>query len=212
MSGSPLGFVHRFVPATRPGLPPLLLLHGTGGTEEDLLPLAGRLLPGAAQLSPRGQVLENGMPRFFRRLAEGVFDLDDLRRRTHELADFVDAARRTYDLDSLPPIAVGFSNGANIAAALLLLRPGTLGGALLYRPMVPLEPEPLPALDGVPVQIDAGTADPIVTPAQSEALGDLLRRAGAAVTLDWVRGGHNLAAQDLDIGARFLQGIAGGGR
>jgi predicted esterase len=210
MSAAPLGFVHRFVPATRPGLPPLLLLHGTGGNEEDLLPLGERLLPGAAQLSPRGRVLENGMPRFFRRLAEGVFDLEDLRRRTEELADFVDAARRTYDLGPLPPIAVGFSNGANIAGSLLLLRPGTLGGALLYRPMVPLEPEPLPALGGVPVQINAGTADPIVTPAQSEALGELLRRAGAAVSLDWVRGGHNLAAQDLDIGARFLQGIAGG--
>ena len=107
MSATALGFVHRFVPATRPGLPPLLLLHGTGGTEDDLLPLGERLLPGAAQLSPRGQVLENGMPRFFRRLAEGVFDLDDLRRRTHELADFVDAARGTYDLGRLAPVAVG---------------------------------------------------------------------------------------------------------
>lgn len=209
MSAPSLGFTHRFVPAGRPGLPALLLLHGTGGTEDDLLPLGERLLPGAAQLSPRGQVLENGAPRFFRRLAEGVFDLDDLRRRTHELADFVAAARRTYDLGSVPPIAVGFSNGANIAASMLLLRPGTLGGALLLRPMVPLEPEPLPALGGVPVQINAGTADPIVTPAQSEALGDLLRRAGASVSLDWIRGGHGLTQSDLDIGARFLAGRVG---
>jgi len=204
MTAPALGMAHRFVPATRPGLPPLLLLHGTGGNEDDLLPLGQRLLPGAALLSPRGQVLENGMPRFFRRLAEGVFDIDDLRRRTHELADFVDAARRSYDLGAAPPVAVGFSNGANIAAATLLLRPGTLGGALLIRPMVPLVPDPLPALGGVPVQINAGMADPIVTPAQSEALADLLRRAGAAVSLDWIRGGHGLAPADLEVGARFL--------
>ena len=208
MTGTSLGLAHRFVPATRPGVPPLLLLHGTGGTEDDLLPLGERLLPGAALLSPRGQVLENGMPRFFRRLAEGVFDLDDLRRRTNELADFVDAARRTYDLGPTPPIAVGFSNGANIAASTLLLRPGTLGGALLLRPMVPLVPDPLPTLTGVPVQINAGTADPIVTPAQSEALGKLLERTGAAVTVDWIRGGHGLTPTDVQIGARFLAGIA----
>jgi predicted esterase len=208
MTAPALGLVHRFVPAAQPEMPALLLLHGTGGTEDDLLPLGERLLPGAALLSPRGQVLENGMPRFFRRLAEGVFDLDDLRRRTHELADFVDAARRTYDLGPTPPIAVGFSNGANIAASILLLRPGTLGGALLLRPMVPLVPDPLPALAGLPVQINAGTADPVVTPAQSEALGELLRRAGAAVTVDWIRGGHGLTPSDVDIGARFLAGVA----
>ncbi len=211
MTASALGFAHRFVPATRPGLPPLLLLHGTGGNEDDLLPLGERLLPGAARLSPRGQVLENGMPRFFRRLAEGVFDLDDLRRRTVELAEFVAAARTQYQLGDLPPIAVGFSNGANVAAAMLLLRPGSLGGALLLRPMVPLVPDPLPGLAGVPVQINAGTADPIVTPAQSEALAELLRRAGAAVTIDWIRGSHGLTPQDLEVGARFIVGAAHSG-
>jgi phospholipase/carboxylesterase len=206
-----LSFIHRFEPATIANAPPLLLLHGTGGNEDDLLPLGERLLPGAARLSPRGQVLEHGMPRFFRRLAEGVFDLDDLRRRTSELADFVDAARTRYDLGPLPPVAVGLSNGANIAAAMLLLRPGTLGGALLLRPMVPLVPDPMPVLAGVPVQINAGTADPIVTPAQSEALAALLRRAGAAVTIDWVRGGHGLTQQDLELGARFLAGLTDSG-
>jgi phospholipase/carboxylesterase len=206
MTAPALGFIHRFAPATRPGLPPLLLLHGTGGNEDDLLPLADRLLAGAARLSPRGQVLEHGMPRFFRRLAEGVFDLDDLRLRTDELADFVTAARTEYGL-AAPPVAVGFSNGANIAAALLLLRPGTLGGALLLRPMVPLVPDPLPALAGVPVQINAGLADPIVPPEQSDALADLLRRAGANVSLDWVKAGHTLSAADLDIGSRFLAGL-----
>jgi phospholipase/carboxylesterase len=203
MTAPELGMAHRFVPASRPGLPPLLLLHGTGGTEDDLLPLGERLLPGAALLSPRGRVLENGMPRFFRRLAEGVFDLDDLRHRTDELAEFVQAARRQYGLPE-PPIAVGFSNGANIAASVLLLRPGALGGGLLLRPMVPLVPDPLPALGGVPVQINAGMADPIVTPAQSEALGELLRQSGAAVSLDWIRAGHTLTPSDLDIGARWI--------
>jgi phospholipase/carboxylesterase len=207
MTAPALGFIHRFAPATRPGLPPLLLLHGTGGNEEDLLPLADRLLPGAALLSPRGQVLERGMPRFFRRIAEGVFDLDDLRRRTDELAEFVAAARTEYDLAS-PPVAVGFSNGANIAASLLLLRPGTLGGALLLRPMVPLVPDPLPALAGVPVQINAGLADPIVPPEQSEALAELLGRAGAEVSLDWLKVGHTLSSADLEIGARFLGGVS----
>lgn len=208
MTAPALGFIHRFTPATRPGLPPLLLLHGTGGNEDDLLPLGERLLAGAARLSPRGQVLERGMPRFFRRIAEGVFDLDDLRRRTDELAEFVAAARTEYGLES-PPVAVGFSNGANIAAALLLLRPGTLGGALLLRPMVPLVPDPLPALGGVPVQINAGLADPIVPPEQSEALADLLRGAGANVSLDWLKVGHTLSPADLELGARFLGGLSG---
>jgi phospholipase/carboxylesterase len=208
MTAPALGWTHRFAPAARPGLPPLLLLHGTGGNEDDLVPLGKRLLPGAALLSPRGQVMERGMPRFFRRIAEGVFDLDDLRRRTGELAEFVTAARAEYGLTS-PPVAVGFSNGANIAAALLLLRPGTLGGALLLRPMVPLVPDPLPQLGGVPVQINAGVADPIVTPEQSEALAALLRQAGASVSLDWVKVGHTLSPTDLEIGDRFLARISG---
>ena len=208
MTTPALGFIHRFTPATRQALPPLLLLHGTGGNEDDLLPLGERLLPGAALLSPRGQVLERGMPRFFRRLAEGVFDLDDVRRRAGELAEFVAAARSQYGLER-PPVAVGFSNGANIAAALLLLRPGALAGALLLRPMVPLVPDPLPSLSGAPVQINAGLADPIVTPEQSAALGDLLRRAGAQVSLDWLEVGHNLSSTDLEIGARFLACVSG---
>jgi len=197
-----LGFVHRFTPGTRPGVPPLLLLHGTGGNEDDLLPFGAALAPGAPLLSPRGKVLENGLPRFFRRLAEGVFDLDDLRLRAAELADFVEAARRSYRLER--PWAVGFSNGANIAAAVLLLRPDTLGGALLLRPMVPLVPDPLPQLGGVPVEIVAGRADPIVPPPQTEALADLLRTSGARVDVDWLPGGHGLTREDLEIGTRWF--------
>ncbi|MGH7526206.1 MAG: alpha/beta hydrolase [Gemmatimonadales bacterium] len=199
-----LGFRHRLVPAARPGAPTLLLLHGTGGDEDDLLPLGEALLPGAARLSPRGQVLENGMPRFFRRLAEGVFDLEDLRLRTHQLADFVEAAGAEYKLGGSRPIAVGFSNGANIAAAMMLLRPGTLGGGLLLRPMVPLVPDPLPDLAGAPVAIIGGRSDRIVPPAGSEALAELLRRAGAAVTLEWASGGHGLTREDLEIGRRWI--------
>jgi len=211
MAGVDLEFQHRFVPGTDPTAPPLLLLHGTGGNEDDLLPLGEALHPGAPRLSPRGQVLEHGMPRFFRRLAEGVFDLDDLRARSHQLADFVEAARREYGIGA--PVAVGFSNGANIAGAMLLLRPGTLRGALLLRPMLPLVPDPLPALEGTPVQIVAGRGDPIVAPAQTEALAELLRRAGAEVRVSWLAGGHGLTREDLEIGHRWLAvaGQGGGG-
>jgi phospholipase/carboxylesterase len=200
-----LGFVHRFVPGSRPGAVPLLLLHGTGGNEDDLLSLGGTLAPGAPLLSPRGQVLENGMPRFFRRLAEGVFDLEDLRFRARQLADFLAAARQRYGLGEVPPIALGFSNGANIAAALLLLHPGSLSAAFLLRPMVPLVPDPLPVLEGVRVLIAAGKHDPIIQPAQSQALADLLGRAGAEVTLQWSNAGHGLTLEDLDAGERWME-------
>lgn len=203
MTSADLGFIHRYLPGA-PGLPVLLLLHGTGGDESDLLPLGEALLPGAARLSVRGKVLENGMPRFFRRLAEGVFDLEDLRRRTHELADFVVAAGQVYGWTGRKPVAVGFSNGANIAAATLLLRPGTLGGGLLIRPMVPLVPETLPDLAGIPVQINAGQVDPLIAPPQSEALAKLLGDAGATVKLQWIAGGHALTREDVDIGREWF--------
>jgi phospholipase/carboxylesterase len=198
-----LGFTHRFIPGA-PDRPVLLLLHGTGGDENDLLPLGEALLPGAARLSPRGKVLEHGMPRFFRRLAEGVFDLDDLRRRTHELADFVEAASSAYRLGERGAVAVGFSNGANIAAAMLLLRPGVLDGALLIRPMVPVVPDVLPDLRSVSVQINAGQVDPLVPAPQSEALAKLLVDAGAAVELRWIAGGHALTREDLDVGRAWF--------
>lgn len=199
-----LGFRHRYLPGTEPGAPTLLLLHGTGANEDDLLPLGEALFPGAARLSPRGQVVENGAPRFFRRLAEGVFDLDDLRARTHQLADFVEAAGRVYGVDA-SPAAIGFSNGANIGAAMLLLRPGVLGGALLFRPMVPLVPNPLPSLDGVPVAILAGRSDPIVRPEQSEDLAELLRKSGAEVEFSWIDGGHGLTREDLEVGRKWMR-------
>ena len=142
-----LSFLHVYRPPAAPGAPTLLMLHGTGGNEHDLLPMASELLPGAGVLSPRGKVLERGMPRFFRRLSEGVFDIEDLKQRTAELADFVAEASEHYRFDASRIIAVGFSNGANIAASLLLLKPGVLKRAVLFRAMVPLVPDPLPSGD-----------------------------------------------------------------
>lgn len=200
-----LSFVHYFQPAASPGAPTLLLLHGTGGDENDLVPVARELMPDAAVLSPRGKVRENGMPRFFRRLAEGVFDLDDLRFRANELADFVVAAAAHYAIDPARVIAVGFSNGANIASSVLLLRPGVLGGAVLFRGQVPLVPDTPPSLPATPVLLSNGRADPLVTPAESERLVALLRSAGAEVTLMWQPGGHNLTIEDLAHGRAWLQ-------
>jgi predicted esterase len=185
VSGDALGFVHRYMPpaagAEPSGSTTLLLLHGTGGDEDDLIPLGRALLPGAGLLSPRGKVLERGMPRFFRRLAEGVFDQEDLARRTDELAEFVAAAAATYNLRRDGIVAVGFSNGANIAASLLLRRPGVLRGAVLLSPMVPFEPSPLPDLSGTVVFIGAGRADAMVPRAQTERLAELLRGGGQSL-------------------------------
>lgn len=202
MTAAELGFIHRYVPGESPVT--LLLLHGTGGDESDLLPLGQSVAPGWPLLSPRGKVSEHGMPRFFRRLAPGVFDTQDLIHRTHELAGFVAQAAHTYGLDPGRVVALGFSNGANIAGALLLLRPETLAGAVLLRPMVPLEPPQLPDLTGRPVLILAGRQDPIVPPAESERLAELLGRAGAAVELHWLDGGHGLGAEDLELTRQWL--------
>ena len=199
-----LGFVHRYVPARRADAPTLLLLHGTGGDETDLLSLGEVLAPEAGLLSPRGQVREHGMPRFFRRLAEGVFDLDDLRFRTHELATFVAAAAAAYGFDARRVIAVGYSNGANIAASLLLTHPGVLSGAVLFHAQVPLEPQEAPTLVGVPVFLTGGRVDPIVRPAETERLAALLREAGADVTLRWQPNGHTLSPREVDEARHWL--------
>ena len=198
-----LGFIHRFIPATQPGKPPLLLLHGTGGDENDLVPLAAQLSPGSALLSPRGNVTENGMPRFFRRLAEGVFDLADLKVRTAELADFIAAARKIYDIDA--PVAVGFSNGANIAAALLLTRPQLLHGAVLLRAMLPFELEPLPDLAGKPVLLLSGSNDTMISAAGRERLAAVLQAAGADLVYKVLPTGHNLTQNDLNLAAQLLK-------
>lgn len=190
-----LTFTHRFEPGSSGRT--LLLLHGTGGDEHDLIPLARRLAPHDALLSPRGQVLEGSMPRFFARLAPGVLDLADLARRADELAAFVRAAIEHYELDPAAVVALGLSNGANIAVALLLRHPGLLPAAALLRPMLPYEPEVLPELTGTRVLIAAGERDPFTASEQTRALADLLAHAGAEVDLSFVPAGHELAAGDL---------------
>jgi predicted esterase len=195
-------FIHEFVPGTSERT--LLLLHGTGGNERDLVPLGHELDPNAALLSPRGKVLENGMPRFFRRLAEGVFDLDDLRKRTQELADFVTSAAKHYEIGAGKIVAVGYSNGANIAASMLLLRPEILSAAILFRAMVPLVPETLPKLSGKHVLINGGELDPIMPPSETKKLVELLRSAGADITIRFLHAGHQLTSQDIDMAREWL--------
>jgi predicted esterase len=201
-----LSFAHVYHPPKAPGTPTLLMLHGTGGNEHELVPLAEELLPDAGVLSPRGKVLERGMPRFFRRLAEGVFDLEDLKQRTIELADFISDASRQYEFDPSRVVAAGFSNGANIAGSLLLLAPGSLSGAVLFRAMVPIVPEPLPRIPNTPVLISNGRIDPLVPVAETDRLADLLRSSGADVTVNWHQAGHQLVHDDITKARAWLTG------
>jgi phospholipase/carboxylesterase len=197
-----LSFIHRYEPSARAGAPTLLLLHGTGGNESDLLPLGRMIAPGAALLSPRGKVLENGMPRFFRRLAEGVFDEQDVVRRANELADFIAEARERYGLPA--PVAVGYSNGANIAAAVLLLRPAALAGAVLLRPMMPLRSAPAVELDGKPVLLLSGAMDPIAAASSTARLVSALGAAGADVLHRERPAGHELSQADITAARSWL--------
>jgi phospholipase/carboxylesterase len=205
---SKFGFEHVFEPA---GVPPppigLVLLHGTGGSETDLVPLGRVLLPGAVLLSPRGKVLESGMPRFFRRLAEGVFDQEDLAFRTAELAGFIQQAGEGYGLDPGKLVAVGFSNGANVAASLLLRFPGLLAGAVLMRAMPPFIPAEPVDLGRKPVLMLSGERDPIVQRDQVLQLANLLRDSQADLTLHWGEAGHNLAEDDISVARDWLQRV-----
>ena len=194
---SALAYVHRFEPGTQVGAAPLLLLHGTGGNEDDLFPIGRQVAPGSALLSPRGDVSEQGMPRFFRRFAEGVFDLDDVAKRTHALAGFITAAASKYGFNRGQLTALGYSNGANIAASLLLLRPEVLARAVLLRPMVVLQPASLPDLSGKHVRLISGRHDPIVPADHPPQLAEMFRRAGARVDLHWLDTGHQLTDADL---------------
>src|SRR6266516_2167483 len=195
-------FIHEFIPGSLERT--LLLLHGTGGNERDLIPLGRELDPNASLLSPRGKVLENGMPRFFRRLAEGVFDLQDLKKRTNELADFVAAAAQHYGFAADKVVAAGYSNGANIAASLLLLRPEVLSVAILFRAMVPLIPETKPNLSSANVWIGAGSYDPIIPTSETTRLEEVLRSAGADVTLRYFPAGHELTPDDVEAASDWL--------
>src|ERR1044071_1217065 len=216
-----LDFIHSFIPprpeesgagtATRrrkiegKAFTTFLLLHGTGGNEQDLIPLAHELDKKAAILSPRGKVLENGItPRFFRRLAEGVLDLEDLKFRTSELADFVIDASKAYGFDLQHTIAVGYSNGANIAASMLLLRPEILSSAILFRAMVPLVPQTLPNLTNKHIFMSSGLYDPIVSRQEAENLFGLFKNAGANVSLSWQKSGHELTMDEIQKAKEWL--------
>ncbi len=207
MSGEIAGFAHNYLPGES-GVT-LLLLHGTGGNEDDLIPLGHQLLPDAAILSPRGKVSEHGAPRFFRRLAEGVFDHEDLVFRTHELADFVDRAAEEYGFDREKLVAVGYSNGANIAASLMLLHPGLLRAAVLLRAMVPFEPEETPDLSGMPVFLAAGRRDTMIPPVNTERLAAILEEAGADLDLRWKNVGHPLTYEELKEAGDWLSRLPG---
>ncbi|MFJ7935234.1 alpha/beta hydrolase [Sporosarcina sp. NPDC096371] len=196
---------HLFKQGTNAAKPVLLLLHGTGGTENDLLPLADLVDPEASVLSVRGNVLENGMPRFFRRLAEGVFDEEDLIFRTQELNDFLDEAAQKYDFDRRNIVAIGYSNGANIAASLLFHHARALKGAILHHPMVPRRGIALPDLTDTSVFIAAGKNDPMCPAKEAEDLDELLTDAGAQVKVHWEMNGHSLTRTEVDAAAEWFE-------
>ena len=204
------GFTYRFIPAAPSDTShvTLLLLHGTGGDENDLIDLGRMVLPGAAILSPRGKVLEGRSWRFFRRISEGVFDVKDLRERTTELAKFIKAASTAYDFDAQRVVAVGFSNGANIAGSMLLQYPDILAAAALLSPMVPFEPEQLPNLAGKPVFVGRGNYDPIAQPDNSGRLVELLKQTGANVTDFTFNGGHTITREELRAAQAWIKGLS----
>lgn len=205
-----LAYTHLFEPATDPAAVPLLLLHGTGGDEYDLVRLGHALAPGAALLSPRGDVSEGGARRFFARLAEGVFDPAEVTRRTHALADFIAAAAAKYGFRSSALVAVGFSNGANVAATLLQLRPESLGAAILLRPMVVLDQAAAQrSLEGKRILLLNGDFDPIVPPDHPERLAALLRAGGAEVARQSIPASHALTPGDVAAAQRWLQQKSG---
>lgn len=205
MSAREPGFAHRFFPGESGAT--LLLLHGTGGSEDDLVPLGKQLAPEAAILSPRGKVSEYGAARFFRRLAEGVFDHEDLVFRTHELAEFIEAASDEYGFDLGRLVAVGYSNGANIAGSLMLLHPGLLRAAVLFRAMVPFEPEEVPDLSGMPVFLAAGRRDQMIAPQNTQRLVEILTEAGADLDVRWRDTGHGLTYEEVAEAKEWLSRV-----
>ena len=200
-----LGFIHRFVPAEEAASgETLIVLHGTGGDENDLIGMGQAIAPGTAILSPRGNVSENGAARFFKRLAEGVFDPKEVRSRAEELAGFIRAAIAKYSLDVTRLYALGYSNGANIASTVMFIEPDLLQGAILFRPMLVFEPEERSDLSGSSVLISAGRMDPIVPVSSVERLVELFEASRAEVTLKWQPVGHSLAPSEVREAAAWL--------
>ncbi len=197
-------FIHRYEAGSTPTAPTLLLLHGTGGNENSLVSIGKQLAPEAAALSPRGNVLENGNPRFFRRLAEGVFDHEDLVARTHELAAFIQSPSDEYGFALSSVIAVGYSNGANIAASLMLLHPGLVTRAVLFRSMLPFQPTEPIDLNGSSALLLAGRYDNLIPSESVETLTSVLQGAGANVQLDWQDTDHRLTSDDLEAAQAWI--------
>ena len=198
-------FIHKYLPKKgNKKKVTFLLLHGTGGDENDLIPVAEMISEDTSILSPRGKVLENGMPRYFRRLEEGVFDLEDLKFRTDELADFLEHMTKKYDIETL--VALGYSNGANMAASLLLQRPESLVGAILFRVMVPFEPPKLPSLTGKKILMSCGNLDPLIPQIMSRKLHEMLEKSGALVSMNWVDAGHGLVQGDVERAREWFHG------
>ena len=199
-----LGFIHKWVPAKSgsPDAVTLLLLHGTGGDENALLPVGNELWPGAALLGLRGRVLENGMPSSFRRFTEA--GIEDINARVEELAQFIDAASQRYDFSRRRLIVVGYSNGANLAAGLILLHPHYLAGAVLFRPMVPLVPDLIRDFSHLSVFIGAARLDPLIPSGQPEELAALFKSGGADVIISWHQGGRELGEDDIQAAKQWL--------
>jgi len=203
-----LGFIHRFIPPSSPSNPiTILLLHGTGADENNMIPIGRMISPNAALLSPRGKVLENGMTRFFRRFAEGVFDQEDLKYRTNELAAFIKQASEKYKFELDRLVVIGYSNGANIAASIILRHPGLINEAVLFHPVIPFVPKKLPDLSSTRILVTAGKNDPIVRTDESENLKKLFENCGADVEIYWHDKGHNLRQEEI-IKAKDFLGIS----
>jgi phospholipase/carboxylesterase len=199
--------IHKYIPGKNPRKPTLLLLHGTGGNENDLLPVAQLIDPEANVLSVRGEVIEQGMPRFFRRIAPGVFDEEDLLYRTTQLHEFVDRASKQYEFDRDDVIAVGYSNGANIAASMVLHIPQSLKGAILMHPMLPRKVSDIPDLSNMHILITAGNNDPIVPKTSTEELYQALHRQQAEISLAWFRFGHKISSDEMQIIIKWYQSL-----
>ena len=197
-------FQHFYRPATAPLPYSLLLLHGTGGDEHDMVPLGEAIAPSAGLISPRGQVIENGSPRFFRRFAEGVLDVDDWRERSQALADFAVSISAQHSISPSSLFAVGYSNGANIAQGLLLLRPEVLAGAILFRPMFITDDVPAKDLSGRPILLLGGSHDPIIPPEDLSQIAQQFEKRGAHVTVKTVQASHGLVQADVVLAQEWL--------
>ena len=207
-AASPVGVIHRFVRGTDESKAPLLLLHRTGGDETDFLDDAAKISPGASLLGIRGPVIEEGRARFFRRVAPGKFDFDDLAYRIEQLALFLEWAKGEYGMGL--PVGFGFSNGANMIWTLLLSRPQALRGAILLRPMRAFEPDKVARLADIPVLVIAGRHDSTVPPSRANEIPDLLRSAGAEVQLQWADAAHDFVPEDSEKSAAWLSRLNAG--